>query len=200
MYVHLDPRASRVHVPAWFSKQPQLVLQIGLNMAVPIPDLTVDDDAIRCTLSFNRSPSYCVIPWTAVFAMVGEDGRGMVWPDDVPTELEAKIASPREERKLELVRSPKKKATKRKQADVIVLQSDSEKPKRARKKASEKPSAREPAQEKVRPRLEIVAEPEAPPAPTPLRPSRGTSPDRPSPPSPKKSRKRELPPYLRVVK
>ncbi|HEY5243724.1 MAG TPA: hypothetical protein VIJ22_19725, partial [Polyangiaceae bacterium] len=39
IFVHLDPRQATVVVPPWFKKQPQLVLQIGLNMPVPIPDL-----------------------------------------------------------------------------------------------------------------------------------------------------------------
>jgi hypothetical protein len=42
---------------------------------------------MSCTLSFKRSPFFCVVPWASVFAMVGEDGRGMVWPDDVPAEV-----------------------------------------------------------------------------------------------------------------
>jgi hypothetical protein len=87
IFVHLDPRHAAVVVPPWFKKQPQLVLQIGLNMPVPIPDLRLDDEGMSCTLSFNRSPFYCVVPWSSVFAMVGEDGRGMVWPDDVPAEV-----------------------------------------------------------------------------------------------------------------
>src|SRR6516165_6673974 len=87
VYVHLDPRQDAVVVPAWFKKQPQLVLQVGMNMPVPIPDLRLDDDGLSCTLSFNRSPFFCVVPWASVFAMVGEDGRGMVWPDDVPAEV-----------------------------------------------------------------------------------------------------------------
>ena len=44
VFVHLDPRAEAVRVPPWFKRQPQLVLQVGLNMAVPIPDLEVDDE------------------------------------------------------------------------------------------------------------------------------------------------------------
>src|SRR5277367_977254 len=87
IFVHLDPRQPSVVVPPWFKKQPQLVLQIGLNMPVPIPDLRLDDDGMSCTLSFSRSPFYCVVPWASVFAMVGEDSRGMVWPDDVPAEV-----------------------------------------------------------------------------------------------------------------
>src|SRR5450432_494655 len=89
MYIHLDPRAETVQVPAWFKKQPQLVLQVGLNMAVLIPDLHVDEQGLSCTLSFNRSPFFCMIPWHSVFALVGENGQAMVWAEDVPAEVAA---------------------------------------------------------------------------------------------------------------
>jgi len=95
--VYLDPRAKGVVVPPQFRKEPRLILKIGLNMPVPIPDLRLDDESMSCTLSFNRSPFYCVVPWTSVFAMVGEDGRGMVWPDDVPQELAVKVVDPSSE-------------------------------------------------------------------------------------------------------
>ena len=89
MYIHLDPRAESVQVPASFKNQPQLVLQVGLNMAVPIRDLHVDEQGLSCTLSFNRTPFFCVIPWPAVFALVGENGQAMVWAEDVPAEVAA---------------------------------------------------------------------------------------------------------------
>src|SRR5581483_10766152 len=54
---------------------------------VPIPDLQLDDEGMSCTLSFRRSPFFCIVPWASVFAIVGDDGRGMVWPDDVPPEV-----------------------------------------------------------------------------------------------------------------
>lgn len=87
VFIHLDPRGEKVLVPPWLKKQPQLVLQIGLNMAVKIPDLELADEAVRCTLSFSRRPHYCSVPWNAVYALVGEDGRGMVWPEDIPPEV-----------------------------------------------------------------------------------------------------------------
>lgn len=90
--IYLDPRAAGVVVPPQFRREPRLILKIGLNMPVPIPDLRLDDESMSCTLSFNRSPFYCVVPWTSVFAMVGDDGRGMVWPDDVPQELSVRVA------------------------------------------------------------------------------------------------------------
>jgi len=91
VYVHLDPRVDGVVVPEWLSHQPQLVLQIGLDMPIPIPDLRVDDDGLYGTLSFQRSPFTCVVRWDGVFALVGEDGRGMVWPEDLPEELAAEV-------------------------------------------------------------------------------------------------------------
>src|SRR6516165_5644805 len=106
VYVHLDPRQNAVIVPPWFKRQPQLVLQIGLNMPMPIPDLRLDDDGFRCTLSFNRSPFFCVVPWNSVFAIVGDDGCGMVWPDDVPAEVVTRQAPQAPSR---LVETPERK-------------------------------------------------------------------------------------------
>ncbi len=87
VFVYLDPRREGVVIPAGFKKQPELMLQIGLNMAVAIRDLEVDDEGITCTLSFNRSPFWCRMPWHAVFALVSdEDRRGAVWAEDAPRE------------------------------------------------------------------------------------------------------------------
>jgi len=91
VFVHLDPRSPAVRVPPWFKNQPQLVLQIGLNMAVAIPDLDVNERGIDCTLSFSRRPFPCSIPWSAVFGLVGDNGPGLVWPDDVPAEVAAQV-------------------------------------------------------------------------------------------------------------
>ncbi len=92
VFVHLDPRVEGVAVPPWFREQPQLVLQIGLDMAVPIPDLKVDTEGVRGTLSFNRSPWFCVIPWEAVFALQDDTGQGMIWPEALPMEIQTELA------------------------------------------------------------------------------------------------------------
>lgn len=110
LYVHLDPRAESVVVPQWLRNQPRLVLQIGLNMAIPIPDLRVDEGGLACTLSFNRAPFYCMVPWSSVFAMVGEDGRGMVWPDDVPREIAAAAQAEEAKPKLRVAPPPPESA------------------------------------------------------------------------------------------
>ena len=91
LFVHLDPRMDTVVVPQWYRSEPQLVLQIGFDMSVPIRDLQVDVDGIYGTLSFNRSPFTCQVQWDAVFALAGDDGRGMVWPESMPQEISEEI-------------------------------------------------------------------------------------------------------------
>jgi hypothetical protein len=89
MFVYLDPRRPGVLVPKQFGRQSQLMLQVGRTMAIPIPDLDVSDAGITATLSFSRHPFLCQIPWPAVYALVGEDGQGGVWSEDVPPEIAA---------------------------------------------------------------------------------------------------------------
>jgi stringent starvation protein B len=195
IYVHLDPRRPGVTVPAWFKKQPQLVLQIGLNMAIPIPDLRLDDDGMRCTLSFSGSPFYCVVPWDVVFAIVGDDARGMVWPDDVPVEVSRQAAPPR------AVETPARKREdgwKPAPAAEAKVEGGSSKTKKPRKRpalaavADDVPPA--PASKPAKPQrapAPLQAAPSAPAVPP-------AAPSRPAMGAPRK--KRELPPYLRVVK
>lgn len=91
LFVHLDPRRPGVRVPEYLADQPQLVLQIGLDLPIPIPDLRVDADGVFGTLSFNRSPYTCQVPWDAVFGLVDEEARGFVWNEDLPEEIAAEI-------------------------------------------------------------------------------------------------------------
>ena len=203
VYVHLDPRESTVTVPPWFKKQPQLVLQIGLNMPVPIPDLRLDDEGLSCTLSFNRSPFFCVVPWASVFAMVGEDGRGMVWPDDVPPEVarQAQVARPR------AAESALKRDTKEAPKALEEVRSEAPaKPKRPRKRPAlaavpDEPAPAPAANKKTaaKPRGERA---EAGGGPAASRPAVAPVPSRPAAPAAGAGarKKRELPPYRRVVK
>lgn len=100
VFVHLDPRAEGVLVPDGLRQQPQLILQIGLDMPIPIPDLRVDDRGVYGTLSFQRSPFTCEIRWESIFALIGEDGRGMVWPEDLPAEIAEEVEREVHKRKL----------------------------------------------------------------------------------------------------
>lgn len=203
--VHLDPRGDEVQVPAWFKRQPQLVLQIGLNMPKPIPDLSVDDAGISCTLSFSNTPHYCHLPWGSVYALIGASGRGMVWPDDVPKEVAGQyvVTTPKEEPKPRALRaveepSPIEQAAK----------ADAKKKKRARKAKEAKET--EKATRATRPRKKPAVVPAPPPEKSP--PPRAAATPAPAvaaaparrasggTPNGGAKKKRELPPYLRVVK
>jgi stringent starvation protein B len=184
LFVFLDPRGQTVQVPTWFKKQAELVLQVGLNMQVPIPDLNIDDDGISCTLSFNRTPHFCRIPWAAVYALRGELGHGMVWPDDVPAEIAAQKPAP--------AKQAVEKASHLRVASAepaSVADAPRAKPKKASKKAAKLAAA-------------PVAEPAAAKKPRARKqPSKVEPPVEAAPPSaPPSKSKRDLPPYLRVVK
>jgi stringent starvation protein B len=217
VHLHLDPRVDGVVVPAWFKKQPQLVLQIGLNMPVPIPDLRLDDDGMSCTLSFNRSPFYCIVPWSSIFAMVGDDMRGMVWPDDMPPEVaqQASTKPPTAQPEPARKEAPPKRTLREVPPPSIVAAppapaAPATKAKRTRKKAT-------PAAARTEAPRTPVGVPSPPPSkptaiptpralPSPVTADNGTQDGPSSPHAPQASRgparkpKRELPPYLRVVK
>jgi hypothetical protein len=222
VHIHLDPRATGVVVPAWFKRQPQLVLQVGLNMPVPIPDLRVDEAGMSCTLSFNRSPFFCIVPWSSVYAMVGDDARGMVWPDDVPPEVAV------QGRAREAEQAAKKPAPERQLAVVKSPPEPSQKPAARPRAVTPKGDAKKPRAKKPRPAPAGGAPPKAPrgrrgdgvlvlpasakPAEPPPHPEPAgnaavdTRAPRPTPPTPPAGSgkpgkvKREIPPYLRVVK
>ncbi|HEX7453691.1 MAG TPA: ClpXP protease specificity-enhancing factor SspB [Polyangiaceae bacterium] len=244
MYIHLDPRAEAVQVPAWFKKQPQLVLQVGLNMAVPIPDLHVDEQGLSCTLSFNRAPFFCMIPWPAVFALVGENGQAMVWAEDVPAEVAAQAQAQKAPEKprthLRSVGDGETAATVADKAEKAAPPPAAEKKAPAKASKAAKPSTAQPAKKTAKVAAKVKATSKAAAKATPqksstkapaekLRASKAapvvvpaTKPEatapRPAPtpvpakkavqPKPEAARasaesskpKRELPPYLRVVK
>lgn len=191
VFLHLDPRAQDVRVPPWFKRQPQLVLQVGLNMPVPIPDLVVNEKGISCTLSFSRTPHFCDIPWKAIYALVGEDGRGMVWPDDVPPEIAAQAqaqADAKEKRGHLRAVAPGEGATEPPAAAEQKPARKSKAPARPRKNLSEAETKASTSQPQPT---------EIPSAPTADTPEAAATPDS---SAESKKPKRELPPYLRVVK
>jgi hypothetical protein len=201
MFIHLDPRRPEVVVPKWFMGQPQLVLQVGLNMAIPIPDLKLDEKGITCTLSFNRAPFWCKIPWTAIYALVGEDGRGGVWPDDVPPEIQLQRQGAQPQQPAS--RSP---GSKRPRPRLAAVPPESARREEAPDEGAQREDEREPEPKKPTPiRRGPVAVPppeaEAPPPETEASAEAEEPPPEPTKPtSGGKKPKREIPPYLRVIK
>lgn len=86
VYLHLDSRKAGVDVPPWLKHQACLCLSIGYNMAVPIPDLIISDWGVHATLSFSGTAHLCRIPWSAVYAVLGDKDLygGGLWPEYMP--------------------------------------------------------------------------------------------------------------------
>jgi len=85
--LHLDARRPGVVVPTQLHGEPHLVLQYGHDLPIPIPDLEVDDYGVRATLSFSRAAHRTVVPWSAVYVVVCDDGRGVLYSEDVPPDV-----------------------------------------------------------------------------------------------------------------
>jgi hypothetical protein len=64
-----------------------LVLQYGHDLPIPIPDLEIDAYGVRATLSFSRTPQLTVVPWSAVYVVACDDGRGVLYQEDVPEDV-----------------------------------------------------------------------------------------------------------------
>ena len=73
-----------------------VILEYGLDMPIPIPELTIEDSGVFATLSFSGMRFQTFVPWDAVFAITDKaTGRGIVWPSEIPGDLAAAV-SPRE--------------------------------------------------------------------------------------------------------
>src|SRR6478609_6132980 len=85
--LHLDARRPGVTVPAHLRGEAHLVLQYGYDLPIPIPDLEVDEQGVRATLSFSKMPQRTFVPWEAVYVVACVDGRGVLYHEDVPDDV-----------------------------------------------------------------------------------------------------------------
>jgi stringent starvation protein B len=85
--LHLDARRPGVIVPEQLRGEPHLVLQYGHDLPIPIPDLEIDEYGVHATLSFSRAAHRTVVPWSAVYVVACDDGRGVLYSEDVPPDV-----------------------------------------------------------------------------------------------------------------
>jgi stringent starvation protein B len=83
----LDARLDGVVVPLKFKQNHALVLELGLNLTVPIPDLDIGESGITATLSFDRTPFWCYIPWPAIYAMLVNNEGGLLFHQSKPADV-----------------------------------------------------------------------------------------------------------------
>jgi stringent starvation protein B len=96
--LHLDARRPGVIVPTHLRGEAHLVLQYGHDLPIAIPDLEIDDYGVRATLSFQRTPHLTVVPWSAVYVVACDDGRGVLYQEDVPEDVSIIAARPPSDR------------------------------------------------------------------------------------------------------
>ncbi len=85
--LHLDARRPGVIVPPHLRAEPHLVLQYGNDLPIPIPDLEVDEHGVHATLSFSKNPQRTFVPWSSVYVVTCNDGRGVLYHEDVPEDV-----------------------------------------------------------------------------------------------------------------
>lgn len=84
--VTLDSRRAGVHVPSKFAGEQQLNLDFSERFG--LADFVYDERGVRASLSFNRQPFFCDVPWAAVYALYSHvDSERLTWPRSLPTEI-----------------------------------------------------------------------------------------------------------------
>jgi stringent starvation protein B len=88
--VTLDARREGVRVPPHLAQE--LMLNLNFSLRFGIDDFTYDDDGVRASLSFNKMPFLCDIPWSSVYQLTSTvNADRMVWPDSLPVELSDRV-------------------------------------------------------------------------------------------------------------
>lgn len=80
--VILDATKPRVGVPQHLLRETKLALDLGYNLPTPT-DIDFDDTGFSVTLSFNRTPTACFIPWASLITVLSPGVTGS-W--EVPEE------------------------------------------------------------------------------------------------------------------
>ncbi len=84
--VTLDARRAGVSVPPQYVDEPQLNLDFSERFG--LADFGYDERGVRASLSFNRHPFFCDVPWSSVYALFSHvDNERLTWAGSLPTEI-----------------------------------------------------------------------------------------------------------------
>lgn len=82
VFLAIDPtRGGVVGLPKRLAQKDHVVLQLGYDLAIPIPDLTFTPNAVYATLSFDGKPHFVEVPWRAVYSAWDDLGTVVQWHD-----------------------------------------------------------------------------------------------------------------------
>ena len=71
LFIHLLPKKTS-GLPQYLITDKIVILQVGLNMTIMIPDLKAFDNEWAGTLSFNKKPHYIQCPFESIVCIVGK--------------------------------------------------------------------------------------------------------------------------------
>ncbi|MBI2263595.1 MAG: hypothetical protein HYU64_00245 [Armatimonadetes bacterium] len=88
--IFVDSRKPNVGVPEAHRGNPQLAL--NLDYAFQISDFRILNDRVEASLSFNRAPFFCAVPFDAIYAMRSDFADEMVFfIEDAPKDMESAL-------------------------------------------------------------------------------------------------------------
>lgn len=83
--VTLDARRPGVDVPAQFTSDPRLRLNLSYRFQLP---LELNEWGVRAVLTFGGVPHACKIPWNAIYQVYSHASKDQyLFPADVPEDL-----------------------------------------------------------------------------------------------------------------
>lgn len=105
IFLHVNTaQKGGLRLPAHLSEKTEVVLQVGWYMPIPIPDLIIDDTGVSGTLSFRGVKFFCTVPWSCVFAIVGENiTMQQIFPESMPEHMKNGVAAKKADERPERV-------------------------------------------------------------------------------------------------
>ncbi|HEY3496235.1 MAG TPA: hypothetical protein VGK73_16160 [Polyangiaceae bacterium] len=95
--LYLDPRRADVVVPAHLKQSEWLVLDVGISLPRPIPNLFWAGDCVRGTMSFDGVAFDCWVPYSAVLGVRNQStGELVTWVSGATAQARADASPPTE--------------------------------------------------------------------------------------------------------
>lgn len=91
--ISFDTTQNGVVIPDQYKEYDAATLNYGYNLLPHIPDLTLTDEGISATLSFEGSPFLTFVPWIAIFIMGDFNGQRVVWEEKAPVVAKPTVPS-----------------------------------------------------------------------------------------------------------
>lgn len=84
-FIHVCPRVQGVVLPLDVMQSPMVTLKVSYNFA---GQMTLDDELVNAELRFGERVFTCKIPWEAIWGISSLEDKRLIWPEDVPPELQ----------------------------------------------------------------------------------------------------------------